>query len=160
MNQLLSQLILAGGLWTVIGTVVVAILYRSKTRAEVRKLENQAAQIADETITKKMAILKQELFDSWGISEERRRVMGKMEEAISAMKRRVQLHGDWDNKVRDVISNMVEELIACGVHINESRLALPEPPSLDFSDIDFNFRLTPPSQDFVVAMAKEKGIEQ
>ena len=159
MNELVSQLFLASGLWTVIGAVIVSILYRSKTRAEVKKMENEAAKIADETVTKRMQFLKVELLDTLGISEQRRRVMDKMDVAINSMRRRVQKHGDWDAQVTEVINGLVANLRERGIDVDANRLRIDEPPSLDFSDIDFDFRIVPPTQDTVTRMAAERGIE-
>lgn len=153
----MSQLILAGGLWTVIGMVVAAFLYRNKNRAEASKMQGEAARIADEVFTQKMKTLKSELFDAWGISEERRRIMAKMDTAINIMRIRMERHSSWDQQVKDHINSLEDRLRISGVLVDGSSLG--PPPPLTFEDIDFDFRIIPPSKEIVAELAKEKGID-
>lgn len=144
MTQWLSIVGGAGGLLTVIGGVVMALLNRKRTGAETAEMANRAAQIGVQMVDERMAHLRIELWDAMGLSDERRRVMGKMDRAISVMRLRIERHGEWDHKVKAAIEELRRVLAEHGI---ETHVTVEEPPSLDFSDIDFDFTIRPPKHN-------------
>lgn len=144
MMQLLPQLGGGAGLMTVIIGTVIALLQRRKISAEAAKTMNSAAAIADEAVAKRMRNLRDELWDALDISEQRRRVMNRMDRAIWTMRIRIERHGDWDREVKTILERLITALSEHNIDISAT---VHDPPSLDLSDVDFDFTIYPPGQN-------------
>jgi hypothetical protein len=136
MNQATLQVVLGGGLWSVILLMASAVLYRSRTKAETAKIINEAADIADEAANRRLVNLRNELYDAMDLSENRRLQINRMYTAIETMRVRFELHVLWDLRVKQVLDVVQAEMVGKGMTLP---LTIGDPPSLDFSDIDFDF---------------------
>lgn len=143
MSQVLPLLGGGSGLLAVIGGIIYAILNRRKISAEAAAAMNKAASIADDAVTKRMTALKDELWDALDVSEQRRRVMARMDNAIWTMRIRIERHADWDREVKTILERLLAALAEHNIDVSAK---VHDPPSLDLSDVDFDFTIHPPKQ--------------
>jgi len=140
-NELIPLIGGGAGLFAVIAGAVLAVVNRRKISAEAAHTMNTAAQIADEAVTQRMKNLKDELWDALDVSEQRGRVITKMDHAIWTMRIRIERHANWDVEIKDLVNELIalltEHSIAVSAHVHD-------PPPLDFSDLDMDFTIYPP----------------
>jgi hypothetical protein len=139
--QLIAQLFGSSGITAVLGGGAYALFNRRKVSAESAKIANQAAKYADEAVAARMKSIRDELWDALDLSEQRRKVMSKMDNAIWTMRVRVERHAQWDQDIKMVLDRL---LVALTEHNIDVLATVHDPPSLDMSDVDFDFTIHPP----------------